>query len=108
MITPHLYFHFYCFLFVRFVESYFCIDFQIEHALSDPKHDFYKFGTGNIETLQEKPKNLGINVRQELLNFHKKWYSANIMSLAVVGNQSLDELEETVVELFSGKIAFQR
>lgn len=74
---------------------------QLEHSLADPSHDFYKFGTGNIETLQEGPKKTGINVRQELLNFHKKWYSSNIMGLAVVGNQSLDSLEETVLELFS-------
>jgi insulysin len=46
---------------------------------------------------------LGIDVRQELLNFHRKWYSSNIMSLAVVGNQTLDELETAVVDLFSGK-----
>jgi hypothetical protein len=40
---------------------------------------------------------------QELLNFHQKWYSANIMGLAVVGKQSLDELETSVIDLFSGK-----
>jgi hypothetical protein len=45
---------------------------------------------------------LGLDVRQELLKFHDKWYSSNMMSLAVVGNQTIDELEKMVVELFSG------
>jgi hypothetical protein len=54
------------------------------------------------ETLLEKPKSLGLDVRQELLKFHDKWYSSNMMSLAVVGNQTIDELEKMVVELFSG------
>ena len=38
--------------------------------------------------------------RDELLNFHKAWYSSNIMSLAVLGKESLDDLEEMVVALF--------
>lgn len=50
----------------------------------------------------EEPLTKGINVRDELIKFHDKWYSANIMSLAVYGKESLDDLETMVVPKFSG------
>ncbi|PZC78546.1 hypothetical protein B5X24_HaOG202112 [Helicoverpa armigera] len=58
-------------------------------------------GTGNRETLETIPKSKGIDVRKELLKFHSKWYSANIMTLVVVGKEPLDDLEEMVVKLFT-------
>ncbi|XP_050359378.1 insulin-degrading enzyme [Nymphalis io] len=74
---------------------------QLNKSTADPKHPFHKFGTGNRYTLEAIPKEKGIDVRKELLNFHDKWYSANIMTLIVMGKESLDELEEMVVKLFS-------
>ncbi len=47
-------------------------------------HELYAI-IGNIETLSEIPKQEGINVRESLLKFHQKWYSANVMSLVVLG-----------------------
>lgn len=61
-----------------------------------------KFGTGNKKTLFEEPLANGVNVRDELIKFQEKWYSANIMSLAVYGKETLDELETMVVSKFSG------
>lgn len=58
---------------------------QLEKSTSNPNHPYSKFGTGNKETLDIIPKERGIQVRDELLKFHKKWYSANLMSLAVLG-----------------------
>jgi len=75
---------------------------QLEKTTSNLKHPYSKFGTGNLETLDTIPKSKGIEVRQELLKFHHKWYSANLMSLAVLGQESLDELEKLCVDLFSG------
>ncbi|KAG5874566.1 hypothetical protein JTB14_019568 [Gonioctena quinquepunctata] len=75
---------------------------QLDKHLSDPKHPYNTFGTGNKQTLITLPKENNINVREKLLEFHQKWYSSNIMSLAVLGKESLDELEEMVVDLFSG------
>ncbi|XP_054168721.1 insulin-degrading enzyme-like [Oppia nitens] len=74
---------------------------QLEKSLSHPDHDFNKFGTGNLETLKDSPISKGINVRQELFSFHKQWYSANIMSLVVLGKETIEELQELVVPLFS-------
>lgn len=52
-------------------------------------------------TLSEEPLLNGINVRDELLKFYDKWYSANIMCLSVYGKEKLDELEQMVVPRFS-------
>uniref|UniRef100_A0A2A4K9R5 Insulin-degrading enzyme n=1 Tax=Heliothis virescens TaxID=7102 RepID=A0A2A4K9R5_HELVI len=74
---------------------------QLNKSTASPTHPFHKFGTGNRETLETIPKSKGIDVRKELLKFHSKWYSANIMTLVIVGKESLDDLEEMVVKLFS-------
>ncbi|CAK1554529.1 unnamed protein product [Leptosia nina] len=77
---------------------------QLNKSTADPNHPYHKFGTGNKDTLETIPKQKGIDVRAELLKFHKQWYSANIMALVVVGKESLDELEELIVKLFSGVV----
>ena len=40
---------------------------------------------GNKTTLETRPRELGIDVQKALLEFHEKYYSANIMSLTVIG-----------------------
>jgi insulysin len=40
-------------------------------------------------------------MRQNLLDFHEKWYSSNIMTLVVSSSHSLSSLEEWVTEKFS-------
>ncbi|GLH05411.1 SFRICE_018075 [Gryllus bimaculatus] len=74
---------------------------QLEKSTSKPNHDYNKFGTGNKMTLETIPKEKGINVREELLKFHDKWYSSNIMSLCIIGKESLDDLQEMAVSMFS-------
>ncbi|XP_017891518.1 insulin-degrading enzyme isoform X2 [Ceratina calcarata] len=74
---------------------------QIEKTSADPNHPYSKFGSGNKDTLDTIPKRKGINVREQLLQFHKRYYSSNIMALSVLGKESLDDLESMVVELFS-------
>lgn len=74
---------------------------QLERSTAKKNHAFNKFGTGNKQTLDIIPKESGINVREELLKFHDTWYSSNIMALAILGKESLDELEIMAVELFS-------
>ncbi|XP_021926557.1 insulin-degrading enzyme isoform X2 [Zootermopsis nevadensis] len=73
---------------------------QLEKSTAKKDHAFNKFGTGNKQTLDIIPKENGINVREELLKFHDTWYSSNIMALAILGKESLDELERMSVELF--------
>ncbi|VVC86828.1 unnamed protein product [Leptidea sinapis] len=74
---------------------------QLNKNTADPNHPYHKFPTGSRETLETVPKAKGIDVRKALLEFHNKWYSANIMTMIVVGKESLDDLEKLVVDLFS-------
>lgn len=75
---------------------------QLEKSTVPHTHDYSKFGTGNIETLSTIPKSKQIDVREELLKFHDTFYSSNVMTLAVIGKESLEELTDMVVPLFSG------
>jgi insulysin len=42
-----------------------------------------------METLKTIPEKSGIDVRQRLLDFHARYYSASIMKLALVGTAIL-------------------
>ncbi|KAF9132143.1 Insulinase (Peptidase M16) [Mortierella sp. 14UC] len=75
--------------------------FQLEKNLSSPDHPYHQFGTGNLETLEEAPGRAGIDVRDELIKFHSKYYSANIMKLVILGREPLDQLTQWAVEMFS-------
>ena len=41
--------------------------------------------TGSKYTLKTRPQELGVDVREELLKYHAKYYSSNLMTLAIVG-----------------------
>jgi insulysin len=63
-------------------------------------HSYGKFGTGNKKTLGHH----GIDIVKELKEFHKSYYtSGNMMNLAILGRERLDELQ-AIVEKFFGKI----
>lgn len=67
--------------------------FSVRKAISNPDHSFSQFSVGNLVTLdntEERP------LRDDLIEFWEKQYSANLMTLAVYGPQSLDELEAMV------------
>ncbi|EPZ34038.1 hypothetical protein ROZALSC1DRAFT_30555 [Rozella allomycis CSF55] len=76
--------------------------YQLEKTLSDCRHPYHKFGTGNLTTLKEEPERNGLNPHAALIEFHDKWYSANIMKLVVYGKEPLKELKRIVTEVFSG------
>ena len=58
---------------------------QLDKATADPLHPYSKFGTGNKFTLDTRPREQNIDVREELLKFHSSFYSANMMAMAVIG-----------------------
>jgi insulysin len=69
--------------------------YQLLQNESNPESTLNRFATGNLETLKKD------GVVEALKEFHKKWYSANIMNLVVYANKSLDDIEKLVRELFS-------
>lgn len=74
---------------------------QLQKTRYNPDHPVTKFGTGNKFTLKEGTEKKNINLRAELLKFHDRYYSANMMTLSVCGRESLDTLQQLVVDLFS-------
>ncbi|CAF0913402.1 unnamed protein product [Rotaria sordida] len=73
---------------------------QLEKSTSDIEHPYSGFSIGNTESLRITPKQRGIDIREVLLDFYRTQYSSNRMSLAVLGNQSLDELQSLVINSF--------
>jgi len=63
----------------------------------NPQHPLSKFTVGNLDTLADFD---GRPLRPELLAIYQKYYSANIMKLVVLGNQSLDRLQAMVEPRF--------
>jgi len=74
---------------------------QLDKSLSNPKHPYCHFSTGNLETLKTLPESRGINVRDKFIEFYETHYSANLMKLCVLGREPLDVLESWVSEYFS-------
>jgi insulysin len=75
--------------------------FQIAKSRASQDHPFSKFFTGNKKTLLDDTVAKGINLRQELIQFYNKYYSANQMTLAVIAPQSIDTLKDMVKKAFS-------
>ncbi len=75
--------------------------FQLDKHLSNPAYPYNSFGTGNLVSLKERPTAKGLDVREGFMKFHETYYSANLMKLVVLGRESLDQLQEWVVDKFS-------
>lgn len=61
-------------------------------------HPYNKFSVGNLETLKDLPEK---SLRDALLDFYNKHYSANKMRLVVLGKEPLDKLKGWVETKFS-------
>lgn len=75
--------------------------FQLVKTSCNSSHPFHKFGTGNLETLDRIPTENSLNIRDELIKFHSKYYSANLMRLVISSNHSIETLVSWVSESFS-------
>ena len=63
---------------------------QRVNALTSAKsHPMHQLGIGNLSTLKDKKNS---NLQTELKVFYQKYYSANVMKLAIVSNKNLGEL----------------
>lgn len=72
--------------------------YQVHKELINPEHPFSKFSVGNLETLGDRD---GHSIRDEIVDFHFNQYSSDLMTLAVTGPQTLEELEAWCHEKFS-------
>lgn len=64
----------------------------------NPRHPLSDFDIGSLQTLADRP---GSDVRDELVAFYRQHYSANIMTLVVLGREPPDVLERWTRERFS-------
>lgn len=64
----------------------------------NPEHPFSQFAVGSLESLADRE---GSPVRDELIEFYERYYSADNMRLAIMGRESLDELEALVTSIFA-------
>ncbi|MEZ5501533.1 MAG: insulinase family protein [Halioglobus sp.] len=73
-------------------------ELDVVQEIINKDHPYSQFSIGTLSTLDDRP---GSAVRDELIQFYNKYYSANVMRLVVLGSQSLDELEGLARPLFS-------
>ncbi|KAF8043973.1 hypothetical protein BT93_A2068 [Corymbia citriodora subsp. variegata] len=73
---------------------------QLQRHISEESHSYHKFGTGNWDTLETRPRAKGIDITNELIQFYKENYSANLMHLVVYSKENLDEIYCLVKDKF--------
>ena len=71
-------------------------EFDVYSEIISPDHPLSMLAVGNLETLSGGES----VIRDDLLAFYESHYSANLMSLVVVGQDSLDGLEAMVRSRF--------
>ena len=69
-----------------------------QQQVMNPDSPYARFGVGNLDTLADRENS---KVRDDLIEFYNTHYSANLMTLAVVGRQPLPVLRQWVEEKFS-------
>ena len=68
-------------------------------------HPYGRFFWGNKRSLADAPAAAGVDVRAAVVDFHARLYSAERMSLVVLGGDGLDELQRDVVAGFGAVAA---
>lgn len=68
---------------------------------ANPNHPLH-WGSGNAKSLRDDPKARGVELHSEVIRFYKEHYTAEDMTLAVLGNQPLDQLRTMIEERFEG------
>ena len=73
---------------------------RIFQILAGDRHDYGKFVAGSRKSLGGGELKSTL-LREELIQFHQKWYSANTMCLCILGKQTISQLIEMVERKFS-------
>lgn len=72
--------------------------YQVHKETINPAHPFAKFSVGNTQTLDNRN---GTSIRDEIIDFHNNNYSADLMTLAIMGPHDLAELSQWSQKLFA-------
>ncbi len=71
--------------------------FDAYREVVNPEHPASQFSVGSLETLADREGDL---VRDDLVEFYKKYYSSDQMVLVVLGKETIEELQAMVLERF--------
>ncbi|KAK8601376.1 hypothetical protein V6N13_058910 [Hibiscus sabdariffa] len=74
---------------------------QLQCHTSEHGHPFNRFAWGNKKSLVDAAER-GVDLRKQILELYNDYYHGGLMKLVVIGGEPLDELQQWVVELFSG------
>ena len=72
-------------------------EWDVYRELFNPDHPAANFSVGNLETLADRE---GRNIRDDLVGFYQHYYSSNLMTLVILGNRKLDDLQKMVEPRF--------
>ena len=70
---------------------------SVARKTSNPNHPYSRFEVGSLETLSGSKEQL----RQEVVDFYSRNYSAHKMTLTIIGKESLAQLEAYAKKYFS-------
>lgn len=73
-------------------------EWDVYRELMNPEHPSAMFSVGNLTTLADREGHL---VRDDMIGFYQRYYSAHLMNLVIMGRGTLDELESGVRERFA-------
>lgn len=71
--------------------------YQVHKETINPEHPFTKFSVGSFDTLEDRNDT---SIRDELIHFYQTHYSADLMTLVLLGPMSLDELNQYAEQFF--------
>ncbi len=72
--------------------------YRLAGLTASPDTPLQKFFLGNLDTLKDS-RDKGLH--QAMLDFYHQYYSANLMSLVIVGNKPIEELKSLAVNHFT-------
>ncbi|WP_111412822.1 insulinase family protein [Billgrantia lactosivorans] len=73
---------------------------DVLNQVLNPANPTTGFSVGSRETLADRPEGEP-SLRERVIDFYQRYYDANVMHLALVAPQPLDELEAMVAERFA-------
>jgi secreted Zn-dependent insulinase-like peptidase len=73
---------------------------DVLNVLLNPENPTTGFSVGSRETLADRPEGEP-SLRERVIDFYERYYDANVMHLALVAPQPLDELEAMVASRFA-------
>ncbi|PWV73351.1 insulinase family protein [Halomonas sp. A11-A] len=73
---------------------------DVLNGLLNPENPTTGFSVGSRETLADRPEGEP-SLRERVIDFYERYYDANVMHLALVAPQPLDELEGMVASRFA-------